>query len=150
MASACSEPPEPVEVSEAVDIPIEFGTNLKQFYSNVLGELTLRLILERFLDRDEAETASAGWDGDRVQMFVSSQGKKVLRMESVWDSEQDTIEFFEAYKRLIPEKFNGIREPDKDAEESLLTWKTDGKNIMIRQSNNRVVILESIGDEQTN
>jgi hypothetical protein len=42
-------------------------------YSDTLGEWTLRFLLRRSLETDEADAASAGWRGDRIAFFASGR-----------------------------------------------------------------------------
>jgi len=42
-------------------------------YTDTLGEWTLRFLLRRSLDENEADAAAAGWRGDRIAFFASGR-----------------------------------------------------------------------------
>ena len=46
----------------------------RYLYSDTLGEWTLRFLLRRELPEDEADSAAAGWRGDRIAFFSSPRG----------------------------------------------------------------------------
>jgi len=49
--------------------PMELSAPWKRIDTNVLGELSLYLVLNRFIERHKAVRASQGWDGDRLEVF---------------------------------------------------------------------------------
>jgi hypothetical protein len=69
----------------------------REVWQDTLGEAQLRLYLEQHVGKDRAETAAAGWGGDRaVACQMPGQTGVAVVHYSVWDSEQDAIEFEEA------------------------------------------------------
>jgi len=138
-----NDPDSPVNIPEITDLPPEFGTNPEQFYSNVLVEFTLFLVLGQFLNPEESEIASAGWDGDRVQLFESEDKKTILRLETVWDSNSDATEFFEAYKKLVGLKFDGTERLTSDNPGLSHVWKSASHTITLQQYENRVTVFET-------
>lgn len=47
-------------------------------YADTLGEWTVRFLLRRTLDEDEADAAAAGWRGDRIAFFSSGRAISYL------------------------------------------------------------------------
>ena len=64
-----------------------------------MGELQTRLALHRCNSILEAERAAAGWGGDAFSIVSSPRGGMALLWNSVWDTEQDAIEFQTALGR---------------------------------------------------
>ncbi len=62
---------------------------------NCLGELQIGILLKTVFG---GRVASEGWDGDRYEVFKSSDGKLAVVHVSVWDSERDANEFAKAYR----------------------------------------------------
>jgi len=81
------------------------GNGWKSIYTNVLGEFTTQLVLKQFLDQAEAEKAAAGWDGDVVELLKNDVGKEAVVMRFVFDTDQDALEFKDAYTRLLAKKY---------------------------------------------
>jgi hypothetical protein len=71
-----------------------------------LGELTIRVLVERFFDRVRATEVAAGWDGDRLMAL--SQGQELaLVWLTAWDSERDATEFFSAWATILAGRHPG-------------------------------------------
>ena len=95
---------EPTEVKP--DVPKQLpGDGWKPIYQNVLGEFTTQLVLKEFLDQAQAEKAAAGWDGDVVELLRNDAGKEAVVMRFVFDTDQDAVEFKEAYTALLAKKY---------------------------------------------
>ncbi len=62
------ERPEPVAVPIAAP-----GTQQSAFYHDILGEQSVRILLEEWLTKSEASTAASGWGGDRLAVFRSGE-----------------------------------------------------------------------------
>src|SRR6185369_6651018 len=66
--------------------------------SDVNGEWTYYLILDQFLSAPaESKRAAAGWGGDRYGLYEGPNGQIFLSQLTVWDTENDAREFFDAY-----------------------------------------------------
>jgi len=68
-----------------------------------LGELVIRILAERFFDRDEAARVAAGWDGDRLIALARAEEMALVWL-TAWDSEDDAREFFAAYAEILARK----------------------------------------------
>ena len=66
---------------------------------DVNGEWGYYMILDEFLKSpDESKRAAAGWGGDRYEVYEGpNAGDVFIAQLSVWDTERDAREFFDAY-----------------------------------------------------
>lgn len=79
---------------------------------NVLGEVQWRIVLAEHGLRAEAETVAAGWNGDRWAVLRNERsGALLLLAATAWDTEDDAIEFADAYERLLAVKYADAAEP---------------------------------------
>ncbi|MBU7044414.1 MAG: hypothetical protein HXS47_12560 [Theionarchaea archaeon] len=77
-----------------VYIPSLPGWNSRD--ENVLGEAFLQTMLTEHIDGDIAEQAAEGWGGDAYGYYT--QGETYLYiLNTVWDTERDATEFYDAY-----------------------------------------------------
>ncbi len=71
-----------------------------------LGELTIRILAERFVGRARALGIAAGWDGDRV--WAATNGDAIaLVWLTAWDTEEDATEFFTAWRAIVATRHRG-------------------------------------------
>ena len=134
---------EPTRV-EPPPLPPGLGGRWERIYRNVLGEFMLRLILDQFLEAGPARDAAAGWDGDSVQLYRGPAGELALRILSVWDTEGDAVEFFEAYRSLIGLKYGLAELPEGpgDAPARRLR-RTETDTLLLERAGRRVDLLEA-------
>jgi hypothetical protein len=71
-----------------------------------LGELTIRILAERFVERARAETIAAGWDGDRLVALARGDSLTLVWL-SAWDSEDDAAEFLTAWTPIVASRHRG-------------------------------------------
>ncbi len=67
----------------------------KHLGGNCLGEFQTSVLLRRVAS---GKRASAGWDGDRYEVFEKEDGHQAICWVSVWDTEQDAQEFANAFQ----------------------------------------------------
>ncbi len=79
------------------------GAGWKRIDYDVNGEWGLYLILDEFLQTpSETKRAAAGWGGDRYTLYEGPEvGDILFAQMTVWDTENDAREFFEAYEKRI-------------------------------------------------
>jgi hypothetical protein len=95
-------PPAPLEFAAA-----PFG-EWSEVYSDGLGEVDTRILLREFLaDRDRADAAAAGWDGDVYRLLEGPDGE-VLVWVSRWDTESEATEFARAMERALEARYRGV------------------------------------------
>jgi hypothetical protein len=84
------------------DLTSAMGPGWRKLTDDTLGELDWQILIEQYVDLNTAKRAAAGWGGDRFQLFRrDSDGALAYETKTVWDTEQDAIEFFEAYQRVV-------------------------------------------------
>ena len=88
--------PKPVRIA---DLAPTLGAGWKKGIENTMGEFQTRVLLAGGDSQNgqTAETAAAGWGGDRYAMWTSGQDE-VIVWRSVWDSENDASEFVAALR----------------------------------------------------
>jgi hypothetical protein len=69
---------------------------------------------------DEARAAAAGWDGDRYAVWANGERDAVV-WRSVWDSDEDAVEFARALQTHDEERFDGLWEGETPDEVALVT-----------------------------
>ncbi|MBI2856065.1 MAG: hypothetical protein HYX93_04385 [Chloroflexi bacterium] len=78
------------------DLATVLGAGWIEVYTDVMGEFSLRTYLETRTSREAAQRASTGWGGDRFALLEGPGGEQALAVLSVWDSERDAQELFDA------------------------------------------------------
>jgi hypothetical protein len=66
-----------------------------------MGELQIRVTLERCNSRPEAARAAAGWGGDAYAIVRDRDGASALVWSTAWDSESEAVEFEQAALRTV-------------------------------------------------
>jgi hypothetical protein len=124
------------------DLETALGAGWSLLDSDVLGELNMRIYLETFLgiDSEEAINAAEGWDGDRYVFLEDAEGRKLLVLSSVWDSQTDAEEFFQAYTTLVENKSSGAWTLYLD-DVGRKEWQTEGLSLYLRQQGSKVLIV---------
>jgi hypothetical protein len=94
----------PVAVALA---PLEQGLSgtWKTLRTDVFGELVLRLFLEPNVGWPVAEGAAAGWGGDAYTILEDAEGHRIVALMTVWDTESDAAEMFNAFAESIPAQY---------------------------------------------
>ena len=87
---------EPIEAS-VPDVTAALGEGWDALDRNVMGELFLRSFFESNLDPETAAAAAAGWGGDEFLLLETPRGQDALVLYSVWDTEEDAIEFADTF-----------------------------------------------------
>ena len=79
---------------------------------DVQGEWGFYLILDQFLKSPaESRRAAAGWGGDRFAVYEGPKGEVLIASLSVWDTENDAREFFDAYVKRTELRYLFSRTP---------------------------------------
>src|SRR6266481_2742632 len=80
----------------------------KRLDYDVEGEWGFYLILDEFLKSPaESHRAAAGWGGDRFAVYEGPKGEILIASLSVWDTENDAREFFDAYVKRTELRYPG-------------------------------------------
>lgn len=87
--------------------PLEqgLGGTWKTLRTDTFGELVLRLLLEPHLGWSDSEAAAAGWGGDVYTILEDANGRRIVGMVTVWDTESDAAEMYNAFVGSIETQF---------------------------------------------
>ncbi|HEX8844569.1 MAG TPA: hypothetical protein VF791_07985 [Pyrinomonadaceae bacterium] len=141
----------PVKVT-LPDISSALGSGWKRIDMDVNGEWSYYLILDEYLkSAQESKRASAGWGGDRYSVYEGQKPGEVLIVQSsVWDTQTDAVEFFEAYKKRTEMRYPGatpISSPYTNystKEHEGQAWRTKEGLVFLIRSGERVSIMEGL------
>ncbi len=135
------------EVSQ--DLPTARSPAWKRLDSDVDGEWGFYLILDQFLKSPaESRRAAAGWGGDRFALYEGPRGEAMLVSLSVWDTESDAHEFFDAYVKRTELRYPDATstEPAVNAQSSAFSksFSTSEGVVSMEVRGGRVLILEGV------
>ena len=110
---------------------------------DVQGEWGFYLILDQFLKSPaESRRAAAGWGGDRFAVYEGPKGATCIISLSVWDTENDAREFFDAYVKRTKLRYpEAAYLPDPGL---MRVIKTGDGNVLIEIRGTRVLIVDGI------
>jgi hypothetical protein len=128
------------------DISSTLGRGWRKADHDVTGEWGYYLILDEFLKaRDASHLASAGWGGDRYALFTGPRpGDTLLAQKTLWDTDQDAREFFDAYARRTTARYQ--TPPAAEESDGRLSWKTNEGGVYVGLMGRAVLILEGVPD----
>ena len=132
----------PVKLS-LPDLHLSLGRGWRRIETDVNGEWSFYLILDEFLkSAPTSKQAAAGWAGDRYATYENPSGQTAYISLSVWDTEKDAREFFDAYVKRTNLRYADARV----ASERPTAWsaRTSEGNVTIELRGNRVLALEGI------
>jgi hypothetical protein len=141
----------PAKYSEARDapttiqlppLPKEFA-DWRELERNTLGEFNISILLDGFLTTIQAQTASAGWDGDRFALYEQpTTGDLLLVWHSTWDSETDAEEFFGHTAQMLENRY-ALEAPDSPASSATYkVWQTNATTIVLERRGADVLLLD--------
>jgi len=127
------------------------------------GEWGFYLILDQFLKSPaESRRAAAGWGGDRFAVYEGPKGEVLIASLSVWDTENDAREFFEAYVKRTELRYPGAeklgipvvtskptgpgRSDTGQTEADKRAYQTSEGTVVIELRGNRVLVVEGYSD----
>jgi hypothetical protein len=132
------EMPVPVEISESLN-------NVKGYKlveKNTLGEFNINLMLKKHLTSQIASKASTGWGGDTFLILENKERNDfILIWKTVWDSEEDAVDFLDVYKLYTKRKYHKITEKNTGRTDDFIFTK-DNRFVFIRIRGKEVIILE--------
>jgi hypothetical protein len=140
---AASEAPQKVAVR---DVSSSLGRGWRMADNDVFGEWGCYILLDEFLQTmDASKRAAAGWGGDRYALFVGPRkADVVVALKTVWDTEADAREFFDAYVRRTTKRY-GV-EPAEVAPAGRQVWRTKEGAVVVERRGSAVVVLEGAPD----
>ncbi len=131
----------PIKIGMA-DISSQLGADWKRIDTDVNGEWGYYEILSEYLKSGaEAGRASEGWGGDRYSVYENRRtGAIVIAQVTAWDSEQDAVEFYNAYANRTTARYPNSTEAS--AEGTTRVWQTGEGAALMERRGQRVAILE--------
>jgi hypothetical protein len=144
----------PVKVS-LPDVRGLLGAKWKRLDYDVNGEWGYYLILDQYLNAPaDSRRAAAGWGGDRYEIYEGpGSGDVFLAQLTVWDTENDGREFFDAYAKRTALRYGNakaseIQSHPKAANQTATidrhNWTTDEGGVVLELRGKRVLILEGV------
>src|SRR6266704_6499579 len=134
----------------------------KRLDSDVEGEWGFYVLLDQFLKSpSESHRAAAGWGGDRYEVYEGPRGATLFVSTSIWDTQKDAREFFEAYARRTSLRYvnaeridaqSGIRDrqPDQNSNPQPLSdirgFRTSEGSVVLERRGARVLVVEGCSE----
>src|SRR5258707_2300401 len=114
---------------------------------DVQGEWGFYLILDQFLKSPaESRRAAAGWGGDRFAVYEGPKGEILIASLSVWDTENDAREFYDAYVKRTELRYPGAEPidetPDTQSPTRSKRFRASEGGVVIQLRGARVLVLE--------
>jgi hypothetical protein len=135
------------------DIVVALGAGWRRIDYDVNGEWNYYQILAEYVqppaadaERAAVERAVAGWGGDRYAVYErKADGRVLLAQSTVWDTEQDAQEFFEAYAQRTERRYKkAVLEQRMDETASQRLWTTEEGRVCLARQGTRVAVLEGL------
>ncbi len=129
------------------DIAGALGTGWRRVDYDVNGEWNYYQILAEYVQPTaDAEHAAAGWGGDRYAVYErKTDGRVLLAQSTVWDTEQDAQEFFDAYAKRTERRYKkAILAGRMDESAFARAWTTEEGAVFMTRQGARVAILEGL------
>lgn len=135
----------PVKITSP-DLHRELGAGWKRIDYDVSGEWGYYLIVDQFLNAEaDSKRAAAGWAGDRYAVYESETGAVFISQVSVWDTENDAKEFFDAYAKRTQVRYDNVEGREvTGGNPNQHQWKTADGDVLMEIKGKRIVILEGI------
>ncbi|MBV8858524.1 MAG: hypothetical protein JOZ02_16440 [Acidobacteria bacterium] len=128
------------------DLSPALGRGWRMADNDVLGEWGCYLLLDEYLQSvDVSKGAAAGWGGDRYALFVGpGKADVVVALKTVWDTEGDAREFFDAYTRRTTKRYGA--EPAEVAPADRQVWATQEGAVVVERRGAAVFVVEGVPD----
>ncbi|MFM7130158.1 MAG: hypothetical protein ACKO85_19620 [Isosphaeraceae bacterium] len=121
----------------AIEIPVlKLPDQMQMLGKSVIGELTIRIMLNRFGGRN----AAIGWDGDTLAVFQSkSEAKRFAGIwVSTWDSAKDAAEFAKAVAAAFGKSGMNVKITEADTDVIVaIGWDDKAANELTSQLSGR-------------
>jgi hypothetical protein len=138
----------PVKVS-VPDIANALGAGWRRIDYDVNGEWNYYQILAEYVpSTSEVERAAAGWGGDRYAVYEHKpDGRVAIAQATVWDTEQDAREFFDAYAQRTERRYKDALLDARTSTPTRSVWTTSEGAVVIERQGARVVVLEGLPEK---
>ncbi|HZH29896.1 MAG TPA: hypothetical protein VEY11_03970 [Pyrinomonadaceae bacterium] len=141
----------PVKVN-LPDIAKQLGKGWARLDYDVTGEWSYFQILDEYLRAEkESQRAVGGWGGDRFALYENRALRQVLLAQlTAWDTEQDAVEFFDAYAKRTELRYKGAIADTRASvpTQTRRVWRTKGEGLVVLERQGaRVCILEGVPEK---
>lgn len=135
----------PVRV-EIPDIARTLGRGWRRSDYDVNGEFSFYLMLDEFLQSGaDSRRAAAGWGGDRYAVYEGARpGEVLIAQMTAWDTEQDAIEFYDAYARRTRRRYANAQENSLSSSTNTIVWRTGEGDVWMERRGQRILVLEGV------
>ena len=100
------------------------GVTWQPVRENVMGELGIAVVLERFIDPDRAADAASGWDGDRYVVFERpADGHLLVAWKLAFDTDTDAAQFLDACRQMFKVRFETTPVRSTEVGTTVLSYK---------------------------
>ncbi|MEW6027646.1 MAG: hypothetical protein AB1599_10195 [Planctomycetota bacterium] len=121
--------PEPVA-------PPKLGEEWTMLTENTLGELGFWILFSNYTET-RANEASEGWDGDKYFLLQHNKTKDiVLYLSTVWDSDNDSYESFNAYQKVLAGRYPSAQIQKENGSGKITYTLSDSSRIVLTMKNN--------------
>lgn len=128
------------------DLPnLPFVSGSKEITEGSVGEFDHQMMLRQYIGEEKASALSPHVRGGQFKILgVGKEARPLLEYVSEWDSEEQSANFFSAYKKILQGKWKHC---DVSAStETLVAGTGDNGYFVSRRSDNRVSSVEGVGD----
>ncbi len=111
---------------------------------DVLGELSLNLLIEPFTGHAIASRASDGWGGDRYALLEGPEGKQAMVLRLRWDDAAEADEFWNLwslYLRHRPTFKRVVDDPLADVYAVTRWWQGPDQTIFVQREDSTTVTV---------
>jgi hypothetical protein len=128
------------------DVSATLGRGWRMADHDVQGEWGCYILLDEFLQSvDVSRRAAAGWGGDRYALFTGPRKTDaVVALKTVWDTDGDAREFFDAYVRRTARRYGA--EASEVAPAGRQVWRTQEGAVVVERQGSAVVVVEGVPD----
>ena len=128
------------------DLSSSLGRGWRMADNDVQGEWGCYILLDELLQSVEvSKRAAAGWGGDRYALFMGPRRTDVVvALKTVWDTEADAREFFDAWVRRTSKRYGA--EPAEVAPADRQVWRTKEGAVVVERRGAAVVVIEGLPD----
>jgi hypothetical protein len=128
------------------DLSASLGRGWRMADNDVQGEWGCYILLDEFLQSiDVSKRAAAGWGGDRYALFLGPRKTDVVvALKTVWDTEPDAREFFNAYVQRTSRRYSV--EPSETVPADRQVWRTQEGAVVVERQGSAVFVIEGVPD----